>query len=371
MRFCYPVYDPVGTAFGVHRQAHWDCDLTTDLDLVSQQPFRVATVPVFFNSETFWPGINLLKINPDLAAVRLDEFDLVLVHDVECCRWPDVEDWLQSVGIVRYLFVANNLTATRNLPSEKFFFKPHWMIKTVDDNLSVPTNQSGDKPYMFEAMMGARRPHRDYIMLAMTCSGQLEHNIVNYRGFPGGSTDVHTEEFQNIFPGTQLNFPYISPKYDPAWEPVSTVLSSNISFPVPSGIYQKTHYSIVPESQYTGDTFFATEKTAKVLLAQRLAVWFAPENFLQNLRSLGFETFGDVIDESYDQDDYHRDWKRFERAWHTVEHMARFEDPVLLYQKLRPRLEHNRNHMLTLEQRTLAAWQQRMQELIPAEHWSV
>lgn len=365
MKFQYPVYDPVGDRFGVHRDYHWLCEFTTDLDTVLAQPFRIASVPAFFNHPTHWPGNQLEPIIVDLTV-----FDLVLIHEAENRPWADLQHWIESTGVENYLLVVNNHDPDRKLAPHQEFFKPHWLIRTADMNQGIPVNQLGNKPYVFEAMMGARRPHRDYIMLAMTRSGLLEHSVVNYRGFPGGYTNFHTAEFQDIFWDTELQFPYISPNYDASWEPVSDIKSNTINFPAPLGVYQRTHYSIVPETTFTSNGFFPSEKTAKVLLAQRLAVWFAPENFLQNLRNMGFETFGDVIDESYDQDSYHRDWKRFERAWHTVEHMARFEDPVLLYQKLRPRLEHNRNHMLTLEQRTLSAWQQRMQELIPAEHWS-
>jgi len=366
MKFRYPVYDPLNTLFGVHRDHHWSCEFTSDINTVLSQPFCVATVPVFFNSANHWPGNRLPHISVDLS-----QFDLVMFHEVEHRPWHEVQAWIETTGVKNYLFIVNNLDPTRQLNSCQELFKPHWLITTVNHNGLVLPNQLGTKPYMFEVMMGARRPHRDYIMLAMTRSGLLDHSVVNYRGFDGGVEDFHTVEFQDIFWDTKLKFPYISPNYDSAWEPVSDIKSNTINFPVPVGLYQRTHYSIVPETQFTGEGFFPSEKSAKVLLAQRVAVWFGSENFLHNLHELGFETFGDVIDESYDTDEFHRDWKRFERAWHTVEQLARFEDPVLLYKKLLPRLEHNRNHMLTLKQRTLDSWQQRMQELIPAKHWSV
>lgn len=365
MKFRYPVYDPMGVRFGVHRDHHWQCEFTTDINTVLAQPFRVASVPAFFNHPAHWPGDQLEPVHVDLTA-----FDLVLIHEAEHRPWSTLQSWIASTGIENYLLVVNNYNTDRKLAPQQELFKPHWLMRTADMNRSVVPNQPGIKPYVFEAMMGARRPHRDYIMMAMTRSGLLERSVVNYRGFPGGYTNSHSKEFQDIFWPTPLQFPYISPNYDPAWEPVNDIASNTINFPVPQGLYQQTHYSIVPETNYTGQGFFVSEKSAKVLLSQRACIWFAPENFLQNLRSLGFETFGDVIDESYDRDDYHRDWKRFERAWHSAEQLARFEDPVAVYEKLRPRLEHNRNHILTLERRCLDEWQQRMQELIPSEHWS-
>lgn len=365
MKFCYPVYDPMSDLIGVHRDHHWSCEFTQDLGTALAQPFKVASVPAFYNSTSQWPGSHLPRIDVDLT-----QFDLVQIHEVEARPWSLLKEWLRSTGVQRYLLVVNNKDCERDLSPDQEFFKPHWLIHTTEMNRSAQPDQPGSKPYVFEAMMGARRPHRDYVMLAMTHSGMLDHSVVNYRGFQGGYESAHTQEFADIFWPTELKFPYISSNYNPAWEPVSNIRSNTINFPVPSGLYQHTHYSIVTETTYTGSGFFVSEKTAKVLLAQRAAIWFAPENFLRHLRDMGFETFHDVIDESYDSDDYHRDWKRFERAWHSAQQLARFEDPELIYKKLQPRLEHNRNHILTLNSRVQAAWQQRMQELIPAKHWS-
>lgn len=364
MKFRYPVYDPLADFIGVQSEFGWPCNRTQDLDTVLACPFKIALVPTFFNSNDQWPGINLPKKTIDLS-----QFDLVLFRDIESRIWSMTREWIKSTGVNNYLLVAGSHQP--DSPKQHTLFNPYWLMRTLHVNPGYAIDQPGQKPYVFEAMMGARRPHRDYIMLAMTRSGLLQHSVVNYRGFPGGYANSHSEEFQNIFLDTELKFPYISSNYDPTWEPVSDIANNTINFPIPSGLYQRTHYSIVPETNYTGRGFFPTEKTTKILLTQRACIWFAPENFLQNLRNMGFETFGDVIDESYDTDDYHRDWKRFERAWHSAEQLARFEDPASVYQKLRPRLEHNRNHMLTLEQRSIAEWQQRMQELIPAQHWSV
>jgi len=364
MKFQYPVYDPLADFINLQSEFGWPCDRTQNLDTVLACPFKVALMPAFFNSDDQWPGINLPRINIDLS-----QFDLVVFREIESRSWRMTDEWIKSTGVTRYLLVTGSQDP--DSPRQHTLLNPFWMMQTLHFNHGHVIDQPGNKPYMFEAMMGARRPHRDYIMLAMTRSKLLERSVVNYRGFPGGWTDQCTQEFQDIFWDTELNFPYISPNYDPAWELVTDIASNTINFPIPLGLYQRTHYSIVPETNYNGRGFFPTEKTAKVLMSQRACIWFAPENFLQNLRSMGFETFGDVIDESYDTDDFHRDWKRFERAWHSAEQLAKFEDPAVVYEKLRPRLEHNRNHMLTLEQRTLSAWQQRMQELIPAEHWSV
>jgi len=114
-------------------------------------------------------------------------------------------------------------------------------------------------------------------------------------------------------------------------------LTASTSCFVPHEIYNQTWYSIVAESQFDKSIFFS-EKTAKPLISKRLFVMFSSQNFLSSLRSLGFQTFGDVIDESYDciADNI----QRWTEAWRQVEYLMT-QDPKLIYQKINGITEHN------------------------------
>jgi hypothetical protein len=69
---------------------------------------------------------------------------------------------------------------------------------------------------------------------------------------------------------------------------------------MPYEMYRRTNYTVICETLGTADTFFFSEKTTKPLLGRRLFVMFGAVGFLKNLRRLGFETFGRVINEHYD-----------------------------------------------------------------------
>jgi hypothetical protein len=214
-----------------------------------------------------------------------------------------------------------------------------------------------NKPFLFDALLGARRPHRDYAMLSFQRTGLLDQSIVTYRDFfQGAQFDHHTEQITKKFTGTELIWPYVSKNLDPAWE-VTDQLTYSISPYVPWKIYQNTWYSVVCETNGVGRTFFMSEKTTKPLFAQRMFLMFTTPNFLDNLKKLGFETFDTVIDESYD---------------HTLEPISRFsmveeqikqlsqENPQHVYKKIAPILEHNFYTLITMQSRT----QSRMQELL-------
>jgi hypothetical protein len=66
--------------------------------------------------------------------------------------------------------------------------------------------------------------------------------------------------------------------------------------------YQDFFVEIVCESFFTGRTFFPTEKIFRPILLKTPFIVQGPQNFLHNLRSLGFQTFGNWWDEGYAED---------------------------------------------------------------------
>jgi hypothetical protein len=64
--------------------------------------------------------------------------------------------------------------------------------------------------------------------------------------------------------------------------------------------YHKFFAELVIETYIMGNTFFPTEKTLRPIIAKTPFIAMAPKNHLVNLRQLGFKTFGQWWDESYD-----------------------------------------------------------------------
>jgi hypothetical protein len=70
------------------------------------------------------------------------------------------------------------------------------------------------------------------------------------------------------------------------------------------------------------------------------------QGFLQHCRDWGFETFGDVIDESYDAEP--DDIVRWSKAFEQVKWLCE-QDLSALLKKLKPRLDHNHNRLYEFE----------------------
>jgi hypothetical protein len=65
--------------------------------------------------------------------------------------------------------------------------------------------------------------------------------------------------------------------------------------------YPRFNVELVCETYTLGETFFPTEKTIRPMVGNKPFVVYGPANYLNNLKQLGFRTFDDVWDESYDQ----------------------------------------------------------------------
>lgn len=68
---------------------------------------------------------------------------------------------------------------------------------------------------------------------------------------------------------------------------------------VPEPIINDTYLSIITETYYQGPIFFS-EKIYYAMLYNHFFIYLGPQHSLRYLRSIGFKTFGHIINESYD-----------------------------------------------------------------------
>jgi len=197
------------------------------------------------------------------------------------------------------------------------------------------------KPRYFDALLGSPKPHRNFIRDSVVEHGLAEKFIMTY----GGRWDNKTFYARDYFifePGTELIDPLIGTCDWVRYQGRQCHLSQII----PVDVYNDTAYSIVAETDADNTLSFFSEKTAKPLIARRLFVAFTGYKFLSNLRELGFQTFGSVIDESYDDIFNSRD--RYTAAFEQVKRLCLLDQAEVL-EKLRPVLEHNHNHIMNTD----------------------
>ena len=87
-----------------------------------------------------------------------------------------------------------------------------------------------------------------------------------------------------------------------------------------------------------------SEKEAKPIMARRLFTIYGGPGQLKSFRKLGFQTFHEVLDESFDSEP--NDEKRLAMLLDSMEMLCK-EDPRKVYEKIKPTLEHNYNHFIS------------------------
>jgi hypothetical protein len=111
--------------------------------------------------------------------------------------------------------------------------------------------------------------------------------------------------------------------------------------------YHKFGIELTAESYTFGDTFFVTEKTIRPLAAGKPMLIYGPCNFISGLQRLGFETWGDLWSEEYDNYQGATRWQSLKK---TIEYIvSRTPDEWdIIWQQAQSRAVRNRIKLLTL-----------------------
>lgn len=374
MKFAYKVFSLLPPQSSTDCITDWQgpdypaWDYTHDLQECLAQPYRVAAVPVLFNQ----PGS--YSYNLQLCHVDWSQFDLVVLSDIEYSSIDLITKFAQQAGIKNYLVALGGV----NQPAQpdNFIFRPWWIFQHMRLN-QYHNTESDHKPYLFEALLGARRAHRTYVMARFQANPVLlDQSIVSYRkefGYDDNDPSLFLDQKSCELIQNYSVWPYISPNLTDKLE-VSDTIRRDISEITPWTIYNQTYYSICCETLFQHfdpvnynqpGPYFLTEKTAKVLLANRLFIMFGPMHTLRFLHELGFRTFGDILDESYD--DCADTSLRLKLAFDQVEWLAQ-QDPKYILQATHDIRTHNYKHLFEYQRITKNTMHRMILDKIPEQY---
>jgi hypothetical protein len=108
--------------------------------------------------------------------------------------------------------------------------------------------------------------------------------------------------------------------------------------------YQKFAVEIVCETYTQGNTFFPTEKTIRPLMAAKPIMIYGPQYYLSRLRSMGFRTYHDIWDESYDLYQGPDRWNLIRNSMNKLLNCGQQEQEKMLVQA-REIAMYNRQHL--------------------------
>jgi len=216
-------------------------------------------------------------------------------------------------------------------------------VDVMNKNVNVQEfNHGGMKAKDFLFLTGRGTANRDLLCRTLEKAGCLENSLYTYNRGNGVERHLPKEyehpDFHDVEWKKQNFF------HTPAcWEIVPQQFSN-------------TKYSIVAETVERNNVYCLSEKIFKPIIAGHIFVAFAGAGYLAYLRSFGFKTFSDLIDESYDEEvDTTLRIQRIVALCKRLQQMEHAE----LYEKARPILKHNRElffdtqHLESLNIKTL------------------
>ena len=207
------------------------------------------------------------------------------------------------------------------------YFYKHWLPEILT---RLKPYEIKDKS--FDILLGRKKQHRDYLY-QLTKQDPHRH-IVTYFNDSDTTLGKNDSEWIWEWTGLQMN-------QTPTWTVDSVQYyghDMSLSQVIPINVYNNTAYSVIAETCWQDYFTFYTEKTAKPIIAKRLFIAFAGQNYLSNLRKLGFLTFDSIVDESYDTEA--DPLIRWGKAWNELRRLSDHPQEEIL-QKIQPIVEHN------------------------------
>lgn len=108
--------------------------------------------------------------------------------------------------------------------------------------------------------------------------------------------------------------------------------------------YDRFSIELVCETYTQGNTFFPTEKTVRPIMAGKPMLVYGPQYFLARLRTMGFQTYNTLWDETYDLYSGAERWQRMQAVMQSLNQKSQDERNQLLSRAHVIAL-HNRQHL--------------------------
>jgi len=192
---------------------------------------------------------------------------------------PTYYDLKIDYVVVPHLFFLFEMADTYNSPNRFCYFTD----KVYDFDCH--------KEYEFVTTIGNVRPERTKLVDKLVEIAKHKKCIVRYSGQDYAEPSDHLDVIK-FTPG----------EFDPYID-VQPTHYHNVSQTLPMKMYNLARFNLAVETDIDFQhSFFLTEKTIKVLLTGMPFVSMNHPNFLPRLHKLGFTTYGELWDESYDQE---------------------------------------------------------------------
>jgi hypothetical protein len=212
------------------------------------------------------------------------------------------------------------------------------------------------KPYKFLFLNGRSRGHRQYLINRFLDSQLLDQSIwtnldakngpINYLD-PGYEVDQYSKNVNQ-----SVNDQFVKYKlFDDEWGEIYLKAEP----------YIDSYFSVVTETVFKYPYSFRTEKIWKPIAIGHPWIAVANQGYYRDLHNLGFQTFGHVIDESFDSMENNQD--RLERIAQVIEDLCR-QDLASFLKECYNVCKYNQQHLAEMRQQVRQEFPNRFKQFI-------
>jgi hypothetical protein len=265
-------------------------------------------------------------------------------------------DWIKNHDFenIHYFLNGDLNFSLINAKYDTSWYHAYDVLKIYKNNefLLQKINQESKKEFYFDALLGCLQSwdsfnDQSYIKQ----NRQFIINFINKENLLNSFILTYLKEYQdslNLKKQDEFIFEPEIQFIDDISLSADEVLYFNqktvLCYIVPISIYNKCSYSLIAETNYENEYSFFTEKTVKPILGKRLFIAFCGQYFLRNLKNLGFKTFDNVIDESYDNIEDSQE--RWELAAQQILYLIT-QDQEKIAKEIKDIVEHNYNLLIS------------------------
>jgi hypothetical protein len=359
---------------------HWlDPELMEKLLDCPIQTYKIESDPLLENSLfIIEPNMTPYFVNnrPDIANVKNKK--LLIIHDHKSMSLFAESAVLEYREIFHQLgFEHKNIYVITQLEYDKEFIQKYWPGVNVlardkwlmqlferqitkfayrfflsSDEHEIEKNINNLEMKRFSILI--RRPEKNRFefmceLIANNIINNCNYTFVNYT--PPGFTEWTQEDFQKSIPQhLEYSRPIIESWIDGIpYELKATTLTGGLfehhDYPLSiSDYFNNSKINIVFETE-PNDFSFITEKTYKAMLFKKPFISVTQHHGLKALRAGGYQTFGHVIDESYDEIENYD--KRVEAILKEITRLNNLPEEEFnnLINSCAPMIEHNHTHL--------------------------
>tara|TARA_B100000683_G_C12430278_1_gene531427 strand:- start:184 stop:1293 length:1110 start_codon:yes stop_codon:yes gene_type:complete len=238
-----------------------------------------------FKEKSKWNDITKLIKDRNLKLVLYRHTDVITDLADQYHLDKDFLNWLNELAIPILIDgeigdgIADVLKKCQFIKFRPYYSGKYWLYQ-----LNPIKHHNPDKDYFCLMNDKPLRDHRSYMFEHLNKNNLLADGICNFNKNKDWAKDIEGSYGSEYIRSTDWK------KLEPYFLPV-------IEY------YNRTWIEVVVETlgrSHDTDSFYCTEKTFKPIGMSHPFMVVACKNHLKNLHNLGFKTFGDHIDESYD-----------------------------------------------------------------------